>query len=156
MAKSNNYFDDSLFQEEISQEPELINIKSDDEEPVEETFQDAIKEPISDDFLEMGKMFIGFVDESRAIGASLISGEPKEKYLFYKDAKTGKLSNDNELVIAAAKVAQKYQFKFGPEVVLILGLLLSTGLTFKKAINDSKKAKKDSKKPTETVSKEIE
>lgn len=150
----NNFFDDSLFDEEITKTPEQVELPEDDDE-TGTTSEPNEPQAISIEYLEIGKMFIGFVDESRAIGASLISGEPKEKYLFYK--KDGKLSDDNEMVIAAAKVAQKYKFKFGPEVVLVIGLALSTGLVFKDAVNDKKKSKKGSKqKATKTAAEDNE
>lgn len=144
MLKNDKFFDDSIFEDEPNQDVnEVENIDLEEEYIEGEASTDeAIEGKPSEEYIELGYIFIGMFDETRALLCSLISGEDKDTYLFYK--KNGKLSKDNEMVIAAAKVAQKYNLSFGVEFLLIAGLIASSIYIVKKA-NDDRKAKKDNK-----------
>lgn len=140
-----SFFETEIFETEETEKVvlEVENIDTEDEIEDEQIGENQSREgQPSDDYLEIGIVFIGIFDETRALICSLVSGEDKSKYLFYK--KDGKVSKDNEMVIAAARVAQKYNLTFGVEFLLIAGLIASSVYMMKIA-NDDRKAKKADK-----------
>jgi hypothetical protein len=143
--QDNNFFDDSLFDDEAVNE--VIEV---DNEQLGDDFTQQQQQPpndgkIDEHFVLMGQMLIGGFDETRALIFSLISGEPPEKYLFYK-RKNSKgdfvVRKDSEMVTAAAIIAKKYGWEMGPEFILAAGLLASSAFLTSEAMKDRKKNKK--------------
>jgi hypothetical protein len=143
--QDNNFFDDSLFDDEAVNEV----IEVDNEQLGDDFTQQQQQTPndgkIDEHFVLMGQMLIGGFDETRALIFSLISGEPPEKYLFYK-RKNSKgdfvVRKDSEMVTAAAIIAKKYGWEMGPEFILAAGLLASSAFLTSEAMKDRKKNKK--------------
>jgi hypothetical protein len=141
--QDNNFFDDSLFDEEaVNEVIEVDNEQLGDDFTQPQQPKDDGK--IDEHYILMAQMFIGGFDETRSLIFSLISGEPPEKYLFYK-RKNSKgdfvVSKDSDMVTAAAMVAKKYGWEMGPEYILGLGLLASSAFLTSEAMKDRKKNK---------------
>jgi hypothetical protein len=144
MAESNDFYDDSMFEEEaekavieVDNEP-LLDADSDEDGDYEEgeTKQDS-------EFYKMtGKLIISSFDSILATLASIASGEPVEKYYQYRDKKTGKIDPNNDMVLAMAMVAEKNKWTMGPEVLLGIGLTSSTAVVSKMAYDDFQRKKR--------------
>ena len=70
--------DQNLVPRSLSSPPDIFE----DEEGEAVTDDDTMMEKPSEDYLEIGLIFIGMFDETRALICSLVSGEDKTKYLF--------------------------------------------------------------------------
>ncbi len=132
------------FNDEFSQEKEKASESAyaDYEDLTEDN--DAETSPLPDVDASNAEIFImllKFVDETRAVVASMYSGEEKEKYLFYKD-----IGKDHYMVQAGARVVTKYNLKAAPEIIIAMGLVGSSLYVGRMAMNDSKA--KDIKRTT--------
>ncbi len=92
---------------------------------------------------EIFMMLLGLFDETRAIGAALISGQDKEKYLYYKN-----LKKDHYMVQAGARVVSKYQLQNSPEWILAFGLIGSTLFVGNMAFKDKRKQEQKEEEQT--------
>lgn len=115
--------DSAAFAAEYEQERQTFTPPEDGEQA---EYYDAEEIPSAsegpnEDHEAIARIMVTFFDDTRAIMASLYSGEPKEKYLFYRDP-----ASAEPVIMAAAYCIQKYQMTWGPEVILILALIGSS------------------------------
>ncbi|WP_052592662.1 hypothetical protein [Aureispira sp. CCB-QB1] len=88
------------------------------------------------------KIAMSFLDQTRAMGLSMFAGygiENTDKYIFYKDWSDPKHKATLE---AGRVVAKKYKlsaFQHLPELMLLVGIIASTGALFTMAKEDKKK-----------------
>lgn len=114
-------------------DPEDVDFEElESEQEAEETIHYASSD------LATARFVMTYIDDTRAVVASMYSGADKEKYLFYKNL------NDNDPVLqAAAQVVRKHQMTLSPEWIISIALVTSSLIVAQQARQDGQKAEKE-------------
>jgi|GEM_PF-3656040 len=72
---------------------------------------------------EIFKLLLGLFDDTRALGCSMYSGLPKERYTFYQ---VDSMKNSHPIIKAGARLVAKWNLQNSGEYILLIALVGST------------------------------
>lgn len=135
LPATSNFFSDQEREEFLKnqQQPKQEYSEPEDIEDQEEIGEGStdLEDRIPDSYYWTAWLALSLLDDTRALMASAISGRDKERYLQYTNISIeqngAQVPNREDPVLGAtAYVFRKWNFSHGPEVVLILSLVLTS------------------------------